>query len=161
MNRSELIEIISNGENSGVEFKLDGIRPEKLAKEVVAMANFQGGKILVGVADDGTVHGMKRKNLESWIMDTVFGRYIHPMILPFYQEIQMEDGRRVAVISFPPGISKPYVVRHKDREDIYVRVGSTSRLATREQQARLFAVVGGMFHTELMPVWAYVPKSFP
>ena len=151
MKRSELLEIISNGENSGVEFKLDDIRPEQLAKEVVAMTNFQGGKILIGVADDGKVHGVKRKNLELWVMDTVFGRYIHPMILPFYEEIRMESGRRVAVISFPPGISKPYVVRHNDREDVYIRVGSTSRLATREQQARLFAV-GGMFHTELMPV---------
>ncbi len=39
MNRAELIEIIGNGENSGVEFKLDDIRPEQLAKEVVALAN--------------------------------------------------------------------------------------------------------------------------
>ena len=37
------------------------------------------------------------------------------------------------------------------REDIYVRVGSTSRLASREQQARLFAA-GGLIHTELLPV---------
>lgn len=73
------------------------------------------------------------------------------MILPFYEEIRLAGGKRVAVISFPQGISKPYVVRSKDREDVYIRVGSTSRLATREQQARLFAM-GGMFHTELMPV---------
>lgn len=151
MNRIEILEIIGNGENSGVEFKIDGIRPEQLAKEVVALANFRGGRILVGVADDGTIHGIERKNLEAWVMDTVFSRYVHPMILPFYEEIQMEDGKRVAVISFPQGISKPYVVRSKNREDVYIRVGSTSRLATREQQARLFAM-GGMFHTELMPV---------
>jgi len=151
MNRSELMEIIANGENSGVEFKLDNIRPEQLAKEVVALVNFRGGRILVGVADDGTIHGVKRKGLEAWIMDTVFARYVHPMILPFYEEVRLDEGKRVAVISFPQGISKPYVVRSKDREDIYVRVGSTSRLATREQQARLFAG-GGMFHTELMPV---------
>jgi ATP-dependent DNA helicase RecG len=41
--RTELLEIISNGENSGVEFKRDDIRPEQLAKEVVALANLQGG----------------------------------------------------------------------------------------------------------------------
>lgn len=151
MKRSELLEIISHGENSGVEFKLDNIRPEQLAKEVVAMANFQGGKILIGVADDGTIHGIKRKDLETWVMDTVFARYVHPMILPFYEEIQMDQDKRVAVVSFPSGISKPYVLRHNDREEVYIRVGSTSRLATREQQARLFAL-GGMFHTELMPV---------
>jgi len=151
MNRAELIEIIGNGENSGVEFKLDDIRPEQLAKEVVALANFRGGRILIGVADDGVINGVERKNLEAWVMDTVFARYVHPMILPFYEEIRLADGKRVAVISFPQGISKPYVVRSKDREDVYIRVGSTSRLATREQQARLFAM-GGMFHTELMPV---------
>jgi len=51
---SELFQIIANLENSGVEFKRDDIRPEQLAKEVVAMANFQGGMILLGVEDDGT-----------------------------------------------------------------------------------------------------------
>jgi len=55
------------------------------------------------------------------------------------------------VISFPQGVSKPYVLRHNDREDIYLRVGSLSRIATREQQARLFAS-GGLLHSELMPV---------
>ena len=59
--------------------------------------------------------------------------------------------RRVAVVSVTQGTAKPYVVRHKDREEIYVRVGSTSRKASREQQARLFAL-GGMLHAELLPV---------
>lgn len=43
MLKSELLKIIANGESSGVEFKRDDIRPVQLAKEVVAMANFQGG----------------------------------------------------------------------------------------------------------------------
>ena len=40
MNRTELIEIITNGKNSGIEFKLGDIRPEQLAKEVVTFSNF-------------------------------------------------------------------------------------------------------------------------
>ena len=84
-------------------------------------------------------------------MDTVFGRYVHPMIIPFYEEVQVDDQHRVAVITISQGVTKPYVVRSQDREDIYIRVGSTSRLATREQQARLFAL-GGMLHAELLPV---------
>lgn len=151
MNKEKLFELIANGENSGVEFKRDDIRPEQLAKEIVALANLQGGLILLGVDDDGTIVGIQRKNHEQWVMDTVFGRYIHPMILPFYEEIQVEEGKRAAVVSFPQGVSKPYVVRHKGREDVYIRIGTTSRLATREQQARLYAV-GGMLHTEEMPV---------
>ena len=84
-------------------------------------------------------------------MDAVFGRVVHPMILPFYEEIPLDDVRRVAVVTVTQGATKPYVVQYRGREDIYVRVGSTSRLASREQQARLFAA-GGLIHTELLPV---------
>ncbi|NLV26914.1 MAG: transcriptional regulator, partial [Methanomicrobiales archaeon] len=146
-----LLGIIANGENSGVEFKRDDIRPEQLGKEVVALANHQGGIILIGVEDDGTISGINREDLETWIIDTVFARYVHPMILPFYETVRMDDGKSVAVISFPQGTSKPYVLRHNGREEIYIRAGSTSRLATREQQARLFAA-GGILHPELLPV---------
>ena len=150
MLKTELFEIIANGENSGVDFKRDDIRPEQLAKEVVAMANFQGGRLLLGVEDDGMITGIQRDNLEEWVMNVFQGK-IHPMILPFYEEVRMDDGKAVAIISFPMGISKPYVVRDRGREEVYIRVGSTSRLATREQQMRLFEL-GGLLHTEVMPV---------
>jgi len=151
MTRTELLELIANGESSGVEFKRDDVRPEQLAKEIVALANFHGGMILLGVEDDGTITGVQRENLEEWVMDTVFGRYVHPMLLPFFETVQVDDKRRVAVVSLTQGTAKPYVVRHQDREEIYVRAGSTSRKASREQQARLFAL-GGMLHPELLPV---------
>ena len=151
MQKSELLQLIANGENSGVEFKEDQERPERIAKEIVALANFNGGKLVLGVDDDGNIIGIQRKDLEHWIMDVVFGRKVHPMILPFYEEVQVDDHRRVAVITITQGITKPYVVRHNNREQIYIRVGSTSQHATREQQARLFAL-GGMLHAELLPV---------
>lgn len=150
MLKTELLEIIANGENSGVEFKRDDIRPEQLAIEVVAMANFQGGKILLGVEDDGEISGVQREDIEEWVMN-VFQEKIHPMILPFYEEVKLDDDKIVAIVSFPIGISKPYVVINRGREEIYIRVGTTSRLATREQQMRLFEL-GGMLHTEVMPV---------
>ena len=150
MLRAELFETLANGENSGVEFKRDEIRPEQLAREIVALANFQGGRIIMGVDDDGTVLGIQRENLEEWVMNVIHNN-VHPLILPFYEEIRLEDGRRVAVLTLAQGISKPYVVRAKGEEKIYIRIGSTSRLATREQQMRLFEL-GGMLHSELMPV---------
>ena len=151
MLKSELLEIIANGENSGVEFKRDDVRPEQLAKEIVALANLQGGQVLLGVEDDGKISGVQREDLETWVMDTVFGRYIHPLILPFYEELALDDGKRVAVVTITQGTAKPYVLRSNNREEIYVRVGSTSRMATREQQARLFES-GGMLHAETLPV---------
>lgn len=150
MLKTELLEVIANGENSGVEFKRDDIRTEQLAKEVVAMVNFQGGKLLLGVEDDGNITGIQRENLEEWVMHVMQDK-IHPMILPYYEEVKFDDGKSVAVISFPQGISKPYVVLDRGKEDIYIRAGSTSRLASKEQKMRLFEF-GGMLHTEVMPV---------
>jgi len=151
MLKSHLMELIANGENSGVEFKRDDCRPEQLAKEIVAMTNLSGGMILLGVEDDGTITGIQRQNLEEWVMDAVIARRIHPLLLPFYEEVQVDEGRRVAILSFTQGTAKPYVLRHNDREEIFIRVGSISRLATREQQARLFAT-GGLLHMEVLPV---------
>ena len=84
-------------------------------------------------------------------MNTVIGEYVHPMILPYYEEIRIESDRRVAVVRIAQGISKPYVVRSLGREDIYIRVGSASRFASREKQAELFTT-GGMADTETFPV---------
>ena len=150
MLKDELLEIIANGENSGVELKRDDIRPEQLAREIVALANFQGGMVILGVEDNGAICGIQRENLEQWVMNVIREK-VHPLILPFYEEIKISAEQTVAVISFPQGISKPYVLRESGAEKIYIRVGSTSRLATREQQMRLFEL-GGMFHAELMPV---------
>lgn len=151
MLKSDLLQLIANGENSGVEFKRDDLRPEQLAREIVALANLRGGKVLLGVEDDGSISGIQRNDLEHWVMDTVFGRYVHPMILPYFEVVTLDDGQRVAVITLTEGNAKPYAVRHNDREEVYVRVGSTSRRATREQLARLFES-GGMLHAELLPV---------
>ncbi len=151
MLKSDLLQLIANGENSGVEFKRDDLRPEQLAREIVALANLKGGKVLLGVEDDGSISGIQRNDLEHWVMDTVFGRYVHPMILPYFEVVTLDDGKQVGVVTLTEGSAKPYAVRHNDREEVYVRVGSTSRRATREQLARLFES-GGMLHAELLPV---------
>ena len=150
MLKSELLEIISNGENSGVEFKRDDVRPEQLATEIVAFANFEGGRILLGVEDDRTISGLQRHATQEWILNA-FRDKVHPQIIPYYEEIEVEPGVRVAVVTIGRGISKPYVVRHNNREDTYIRMGDRSEIASREQQARLFES-GGLLHVEVMPV---------
>lgn len=98
MLKSQLFELIANGENSGVEFKRDDVGPEQLATEIVALLNGRGGFVLLGVEDDGSISGIKRDGLEHWIMDTVFGRYVHAMVLPFFEQVVLDDGKRVDVI---------------------------------------------------------------
>jgi ATP-dependent DNA helicase RecG len=53
MKHHEILQIIAEGENSSVKFKRGDIRPEQLAKEAVAMANLQGGMILIGAGGLG------------------------------------------------------------------------------------------------------------
>ena len=151
MKKAEVLEIISNGENSGVEFKRDDVRPEQLAREIVALANLKGGRIFLGVEDDGSLSGISRPNLSEWLADTVFGRYVHPQILPYYEEVLMDGGKRIAVITIGQEVHKPYVVRANDRETAYVRIGDVTRAAAREQLLMLGAA-GGAVHTEIMPV---------
>ena len=71
MTKTELVEIITNGENSGVEFKRDDVRPEQLAKEMAALLNLEGGHILLCVEEDGTVVGLSRdpEKAEEWVME--------------------------------------------------------------------------------------------
>lgn len=150
MLKSDLLELTSQDEDAKLEFKRDSERPEKFARAIVAFANMNGGTVLIGVEDDGRISGIQRKNLQEWLMDTVISRHVHPFILPDYEEVGVED-KRVAVVTIPQGNSKPYVLKHNDREDIYVRYGDTCQLAGREQQARLFAS-GGLLATEELPV---------
>ncbi len=142
--------MIAQGGGAKLEFKRDNERAETFAKEIVAFANMNGGTILIGVEDDGHVSGTQRGNLQEWLMDTVIGRHVHPHIEPGYEIFDIE-GKSVAVVQIPQGNSKPHVLKHHDREDVYVRYGNTCRLAGREQQARLFAS-GGLLATDNFPV---------
>src|SRR5713101_7409251 len=66
--RTQLLEIIANGESSGVEFKRDVIVNHQLARELVAFSNLTGGMVLLGVDDDGSLSGLTRTDLEEWVM---------------------------------------------------------------------------------------------
>ncbi|MDD4965265.1 MAG: putative DNA binding domain-containing protein [Gallionella sp.] len=144
------LELLAHGENSGVEFKRDDIRPEQLAKEIVALANLQGGRLLLGVEDDGTISGLKQENTQEWVLN-VFRDKIFPQIIPYYEELKLDGSLRVAVITVAAGISKPYMLKHNNREEVYIRMGNRAEPASREQQLRLFES-GGLLHVEVLPV---------
>ena len=144
--------IIAGGENAKIEFKRDdrNLRPEHLAREIAAFANMNGGVIVLGVEDDGTVSGVTRRNLQAWLMDTVIGRYIDPQLVPDYDEFVLDE-KQIAVVTVPAGSAKPYAVRQQERTDYYIRLGDTVQRAGREQMARLFQS-GGLVSVEKMPV---------
>ncbi len=142
MIRSEVMRLIGDGESSGVEFKLDGIDNRDLAKEIVAFANLAGGVILLGVADDGAIMGTDRDDLEEWVMETCRVK-IDPPIIPYFEwHRDLEHGKDVALIKIVAGPDKPYSRLHNNQRVYFIRVGSTSREASREELVRMFQASG-------------------
>lgn len=140
MNRTELLELISNRENSRVEFKRDDSHPDSLAKEISALVNLEGGVILLGVEKDQRVTGLtrSREEAEEWVMN-IAQNNLQPAVVPVWSTVAMADGTVVGAVELPadsPG--KPYKARRGGAWVTFTRVGSTSREATREEEARLY-----------------------
>ena len=150
MTRTDLLEIIRNGENSGVEFKRDVVQNRDLAKELVAFANFEGGIVLLGVEDDGRVSGITRDDPEMFVMNTCRDK-VRPGFIPFYEVVKdVEPGKDVAVVRVSRGLDV-HTLWHDNKNTYFVRVGTQSREPTPEELSRLFQQRGG-FRAELRPV---------
>ena len=140
MNRTDLLELIRNGENSSVEFKRDDVRPDSIAKELSALLNFEGGYILLGVEDDGNVSGLtrSREDAERWVMN-IAHLNIQPSIIPSWYTFTFVDGKEVGVIGlYADSPGKPHKAKRGTAWVTFVRVGSTSREASREEEGRLY-----------------------
>ena len=150
MTRTDLLEIIRNGENSGVEFKRDVVQNRGLAKELVAFANFEGGIVLLGVEDDGSVSGITRDKPEEFVMTTCRDK-VRPGLIPFYEVVKdVGPGKDVAVVRVSRGFDV-HTLWHDNKNTYFIRVGTQSREPTPEELGRLFQQLGG-FRAELRPV---------
>ncbi|WLE98729.1 MAG: putative DNA binding domain-containing protein [Candidatus Electrothrix communis] len=144
---SEIQSLIEQGENGAVEFKRADVRPESLAREITAFSNTNGGSILVGVDDNGTVIGIdSRKNIEEWTANVVRNNVVPAT----RQEISlcMFGGKQLLIIEVPRGPDKPYQTIDGK---FWVRVGSTNRMATKEELSRLFQQAG-LVHYDIAPL---------
>ena len=142
MNRTELLDLLRNGEDSTVEFKRDVVRNHDLAKELVAFLNLEGGTVLLGVEDDGSVSGTTRDRLEEWVIELCRAK-IEPPVVPILSWARdAEPGRAVLAVRVPLGPDKPYARVHDDRRTYYIRVGGTSREASREELQRMYQASG-------------------
>jgi ATP-dependent DNA helicase RecG len=134
--RTELLDIIANGENSGVEFKRDVVQNHDLAKELVAFCNLRGGIVLLGVEDDRSISGITRPDLEEWVM-TLCRDKIRPGIIPFFEIVrEVEPGKDVAIVRVTRGFDV-HSLWHNNRNTYYIRVGTQSREPSPEELGRL------------------------
>ncbi len=153
MNRTEMLELVANGENSRVEFKRDDCHPDDVTKEMSALLNLEGGVILLGVEKDQRITGLtrNRETAEEWVMNTARNN-LQPPTTPVWTSITMEDGSIVGVVELPadsPG--KPHKARRGGAWVSFTRVGSESNRATREEEARLYQAAR-LVRYEIKPV---------
>ncbi len=110
---SELSELLRDGENSGVEFKRDDVQPHDLAKELVALSNLRGGRILLGVEDDGTISGVVRDAVDEWVL-TIARDKVRPPLIPYVQTVSDPGtGRQVIVVTVEAGYAVHAVWHNK------------------------------------------------
>ncbi len=152
MNRTELLDILANGENSGVEFKRDDVNARSLAKELVAFSNLDGGMVVLGVEDNGEVSGLTRspRELEEWVMNVCRDK-IRPAIthsFDVFNEVQGEKGVAVVRVPRTDGVRALW---DDDGHRYLVRVGAQSREAGQEELARVLQQKGAI-RAELRPV---------
>lgn len=126
-----------SGESKNIEYKVAlPDKSEKYMKTIVAFANTQGGKLIVGV-DDRTheIVGVENEILFQ-VMDGIANAVSDscmPQIIPDI-EPQTVEGKTVIVVSVEAGKNRPYYLKSKGKENgTYIRVAGTSRQAFPEK----------------------------
>jgi hypothetical protein len=135
--------MLASGENQTVEFKKLDILSDKvkLASEMVALANTNGGWILIGVHDDGTLEGMKfKKEHEAHIMN-IARDVCDPPILPVFSIISRPQGD-IYLIGIPRYATIPHSVKTREGRVYFIRAGSTVREAAPTELSVMFATQG-------------------
>ncbi len=147
--RDEFAELLASGEDSFCEFKDPRVSTGDLAKELCAFSNAAGGRVLIGVDDEGGLHDASGWD-EERVMNTA-RTAIDPAIVPTYQRLVWNEQTTIAIVGVEPGTEKPYAVRSGEGRRYYMRVGSTSREPSREELIRLTQASGAVA-SDLRPV---------
>ncbi len=150
LNEKQILKLISDGENSYIEFKLDKIDNKKLAIEMIAFSNHKGGTIFLGVDDNAEIIGLTRDDNENRIMN-ICTDIIKPRIIPSYYEISIKD-KKIGIIEIENGYNKPYFMEKQNTMVYYLRYGTQSKqIKERDELQRLFQASQNI-HYEIIPV---------
>lgn len=106
---------------------------DDIKKEIIAFANCDGGKLYIGVRDDGTVIGLDNADSVSLQISNMVRDAIKPDITMFlHYETIVENGKNVVAVDIQRGTDRPYYLAKKGMrpEGVYVRQGYSSVPAT-------------------------------
>jgi ATP-dependent DNA helicase RecG len=147
MDKLELYELIAGGEDSFTEFKRDVTQRTDFADEMIALANTAGGRVLVGVDDDGAIPGVVDARQAEQSIINIARDNCKPALHVTIDRVEV-DGRLVLVVTVPRRSGPPY---EDNSGRCFIRVGSSKRIATPEERARLLQAAG-LVHFDETPV---------
>lgn len=124
-----LISLIREGEHQQQDFKYRVTDALKLAKSVSAFANTDGGRLLIGVRDDGQMSGVRSEE-EIYMMHQAAYRYCRPEASIKFDTFHI-DGRTIVIATVPPSDKRPVcVVNQDDKPSAYIRIADENIVAS-------------------------------
>lgn len=127
--RTEILRLIRGGEDTYLELKVKLSNAERIAQEIVALANTAGGTLIFGVTDQLRVEGVRNPEGVQEELAEICRRQIVPPLIPYLDTISYDNGRRIVVLDID-GKNPPY--RTTDGR-FYLRIGDEKREATSEE----------------------------
>ena len=121
--------LIAKGENQQLDFKFEINDSRKIARTLVAFANTDGGKLLVGVKDNGAISGV-RSDEEYYMVEAAANMFCKPE-MPFDVKKWIVDKKIVLEISVQQGRNPFFAKDENGKWMAYVRVNDQNILANR------------------------------
>ena len=131
--RTELLRLIRGGEDTFLELKVKLSNTEKIAQEIVALANTGGGVMVFGVNDQLRVEGVDDPERVQDDLVRICREEVQPPLVPFIDRIALDNGRRIVALDIE---SKRRPYRTRDGR-FYLRIGAEKREASREEISTL------------------------
>jgi len=144
----EIEQLLSRGEDTKTQFKENITNPKQLAEEFVAFSNSLGGKLILGVTDEGIVKGLSSEDIRrlNQMISNVAFQHVRPPIHPL-TEISDYEAEKILVITIPYGNNKPYCTN----DGKYItRSGADKRMISNDEMQRLFQESGKLFADEML-----------
>jgi predicted HTH transcriptional regulator len=132
MTLQEIHKLAKEGEGLRLEFKKKAMFPEKIVREVIALANTEGGFLLVGVDDDGAVSGQRFIEEEVFVIKKAIADMIQPTLDYEVEVFKLTEKKGVAVFQIPKSPTRPHYILDGERKRAFVRSEDKSLQASRE-----------------------------
>lgn len=121
--------LVSEGEHKHQDFKFEISDARKIAKSLSAFANTQGGRLLVGIKDNGKIAGIRSEE-EIYMIEAAAELYCQPQVIP-ETKTYLAEGRTILEVIIKEADVKPvYAMDDENKPRAYIRIDDENILAT-------------------------------